>query len=62
MNSFITHIKSINKTNNEEVNNEVEDQTPIFIRKRDFEIAFEKMSVKNLANLKQRYDFGMKLD
>lgn len=66
MNSFITHIKSINTTsNNDELSDdqaEQQQQTPIFIRKCDFEVAFEKMSVKNLTNIRQRYDFGIKLD
>lgn len=60
MNSFITHIKSINNSSDDD-NNE-QQQGPIFIRKVDFEVAFEKMSVKNLANLRQRFDFGIKLD
>ena len=49
MNSFIDHLKQ-NQSN----------EATTSIRKVDFDVAFEKMSVKNLANLKNRFNFQPK--
>ncbi len=49
MNSFIDHLKQNQST-----------EATTLIRKVDFDVAFEKMSVKNLANLKNRFNFQPK--
>jgi SpoVK/Ycf46/Vps4 family AAA+-type ATPase len=62
MNSFIETVKILNESikSNESSNDEVSDETKehhdSFIRRIDFDIAFEKMSTKNFVN-KNRFDF-----
>jgi hypothetical protein len=51
MNSFIDSLKTVNNNNEESTTR---------IRNCDFEVAFDKMAVKNLANLKSRFDFQPK--
>lgn len=61
MNSFITALKKVNSTENtfriEQNNNSNPVTTQNAIRKIDFEVGFEKMAVKNMAN-KNRFDFA----
>lgn len=54
MNSFIEHIKKVNE--DEQIASASETQPAIFIKKRDFEVGFQKMSVKNLANLRSGFN------
>lgn len=63
MNSFIQTLKKCRTNDNlaketqlESVSSENSNDSAHFIRKIDFEVAFEKMSVKNLTK-KNRFDF-----
>ena len=51
MNSFIDALKTVNNEKSQELT---------LIRKCDFDLAFDKMAVKNLTKLKNRFDFQYK--
>ncbi|CAF0886859.1 unnamed protein product [Brachionus calyciflorus] len=57
MNNFIGMLKKNQSEDTNETNNENGNEILNCIRKCDFEVAFDKMEVKNLAN-KKRYDFS----
>jgi hypothetical protein len=55
MNSFIDSLKTVNNSSSSNNN-----ESTTRIRNCDFEVAFDKMAVKSLANLKSRFDFQTK--
>lgn len=53
MNSFIGHIKQVNGNGEEEAKSK--QQENIFITRADFEVGFQKMSVKSLSTSKSNF-------
>ena len=58
MNSFIEHIKQVNNSDqsNDDPQTQNQSNQSIFIKKLDFEVAFQKMSVKNIASVKANFN------
>lgn len=53
MNSFLGHIKQVNGNSEEEANSK--QQENIYIARADFEVGFQKMSVKSLSTIKSNF-------
>lgn len=57
MNSFIEHIKLVNTSATDTAAEDTAAaNSAIFIRRVDFNVGFQKMSVKNLTNVKNRFN------
>lgn len=57
MNSFIEHIKQVNGQG-DAAQSSINQNSAILIKKADFDAGFEKMSVKNLTSLKNRFNLS----
>jgi len=61
MNSFIEHIKQVNGQS-DVTENLTNQNSAILIKKADFEVGLQKMSVKNLTNLRNRFSLSTLTD